>query len=128
MNPWSLVGLADLHAAAIDHDGSQLDRRISSRDGCHQGACLVGPGSRCLFVDPDAPLFLAEGLEVARGDLEPDGDADQFRGLSERASGDGRRDDDGSNRWAVAAMIQALAQSIGGKRPAGIASNSAAPL
>ena len=128
MNPWSLIGLADLHAAAVDHDGTQLDRRIRGRGGCHQGAVLVDRGSRFLFVDSDVSLFLAEGLEVARRDLQPDGDADQFRGLGERARGDGRRDDDGSNRRAVAAMIQALAWSIGGKRPAGIASNSAAPL
>ena len=129
MNPWTLVGLADLYAAAIDHHSGQFNRRIRGFGRCHHGAFFVSRGPRCLFVDSDASrVFLAECLEVARRDLQPGGDADQFRRLGERAGGDSRRDHNGSNGRAIAAMIQALVRSIPGKRLADIAQNGAVPL
>lgn len=77
------------------------------------------------FLDEFIADLSAEGLKVPRGDLQFGVDQQDLGGFVERASRGGGADRFSKNSGTILTIVQSLGESLGGKRLAGSASNSA---
>ena len=122
------VGLTSLDAAPVDQDHLQGDRRAGRSGRGVERLLVIRFGALLPLIDQFVADLLAQGLEMPWRDGEVGVDLQDAAGFLEGACGGGggggggdRSDQDAG---AIAAMLEPLSRSFGGKRLGGSASRS----
>jgi len=124
MDTGTRAGSARLDSTAVDHHHGQRNRRHGLLVGRVQSPRPKGLGFFTLPFHEFVADLSGETLEMPGRDDQVYVDLKKLRRVLKRSGRDRRGDSFGQRRRTVAAMIQALANPVGGKRLAGNASKS----
>ena len=127
MDARAAARLSRLHPTAIDHHHGQRNRRLGLLVRRAQSPLLEGVSRLTLFFHEFVADLPSEVLQMPGRDRQTGVDLKKFGRFLKRPCRDRRADRLGQDDRTVSAMIQTLANSVGGKRPGGSAGRCTRP-